>query len=118
MNKKEIKKLTSKKVRDPNIEGLAWPSKKRFKTMLMMSLGVLLLMLVVGIFNKDGLLEVVESENELNALKTNIARLENENQELKQEIFSINNNPKYLERIAREDLGLAQPNETIFVFSD
>ena len=118
MNKKQLRKLISKKVVDPNIEGPGWTSSKRFKTLLIMSVGVLTLLLIVGIFNKVGFLEVLESQKELVALKSNIHRLEVENEALIIEIDALKNNPRYMERIAREDLGLARPGEVTFVFPD
>ncbi len=118
MNKKDLKNLKAKKVRDLNLEELSWPSRKRFKTLLFMGLGLLTLIGAIGIFNKDGVLEVLESAKEVQMQEANIFRLKAENQKLIREIDSLNNDPRYLEKVAREDLGLALPGETIFVFPD
>jgi cell division protein FtsB len=39
-------------------------------------------------------------------------------QMLKSKSDKIQNDPRYLERVAREDLGLAKPGETVFKFID
>lgn len=118
MNKKQLENLASKKVKDPNIEGLGWPVVGRFTTFLYLSLGILVSLAVLGIFNKDGFLQAMESEKEARIFKASISKLKKENERLIKEIGSLKNDPRHLEKIAREDLGLALPDETIFVFPD
>lgn len=118
MNKKELEELVSRNVVDPNIEPPGWFQSAPVKNLLMASAGLLALLLLVGIFNKDGILEVLESRKDVMALRASIAKLEKENSLLVQEIDALKNDPRYLEKIAREDLGLARPGETIFVFPD
>lgn len=118
VNKKELEELVSRNVVDPNIEPVGWFQRAPVKNLLTASLGLLVLLLLVGIFNKDGILEVLESRREVMALKAGIAKLEKENTMLVQEIDALKNDPRTLEKIAREDLGLARPGETIFVFPD
>lgn len=118
VNKKELEELVSRNVVDPNIEPPGWFQSAPVKNLIMAGAGLLVLLLLVGIFNKDGIWEVLESRREVLALKASIARLEKENSLLVQEIDALKNDPRYLEKIAREDLGLARPGETIFVFPD
>ncbi|MBI5186296.1 MAG: septum formation initiator family protein [Nitrospinae bacterium] len=118
MNKKELEKLVDKKVIDPNIEGLGWPVVGNFKTILYLSLGIMVSLALIGIFNKDGFLQAVESEKEARAFKSSVSKLKKENERLIREIDSLKNDPRHMEKIAREDLGLALPDETIFVFPD
>jgi cell division protein FtsB len=49
-------------------------------------------------------------------LKRKLTRLRQENEELKEEIYRLKNNPFYLEKYARDAFGLAGTNEYIFKF--
>jgi len=94
------------------------PSRSRFKRLLYSSLGVLLVLLIIGVFNRDGFLEVLELQKEAGDYRSNIFRLQQDNTRLMQEIISLRNDPSHIEKIAREELGLAFPGETVFVFPD
>lgn len=116
--KKTKKKQAPKAKKGSNGKGPSQSSRKRLKSLLFMGIGTVAFLLVIGIFNKEGVTKVLESGKEVQVLKTNISRLKKENQVLIGKIDSLKNNPRYLEKIAREDLGLALPGETIFVFPD
>jgi len=49
-------------------------------------------------------------------LKQKLARLRDENTELKKEIYRMKNDPFYLEKYARDAFGLARSNEYIYKF--
>ena len=54
---------------------------------------------------------------EIDALQQQITEASDETERLKQELEEVND-PEYLERIAREKLGLVQANERVFVDSN
>lgn len=51
---------------------------------------------------------------EINELNSRISAAESETEQLQEEYGSVNE-PEYLERVAREKLGLVQPNERVFI---
>ncbi|MDP8218899.1 MAG: septum formation initiator family protein [Candidatus Theseobacter exili] len=51
-------------------------------------------------------------------LRTEIGRLENENQRLRDRIFALEHDPVYVEKVARDDLGLSRPDEVIYKFNE
>jgi cell division protein FtsB len=46
-------------------------------------------------------------------VKANLDQLSKENAELAQEVKDLNSDPRLIEKIARDDLGLARPGEII-----
>jgi cell division protein FtsB len=53
-----------------------------------------------------------------NALRTDIARLKQDNLRLMQEVRSLRQDPAYLERLARDKIGLARPGEVVYYYGD
>ena len=54
---------------------------------------------------------------EIKALESQVAEAEGESDKLKSELENLQN-PEYIEKIAREKLGLVRPNERVFVDSN
>ncbi|HEV8385891.1 MAG TPA: septum formation initiator family protein [Candidatus Acidoferrales bacterium] len=77
---------------------------------------VLLLMALVAhvLFGEHGFLAMRRAQKEVEKLRQEIARLNEENQKLSGEIQGLKTDPKLIERIAREEMGLAHPGEFIF----
>lgn len=57
---------------------------------------------------------ISRKNKEINALEEQIAAAEQQSEKLEQEIENLND-PEYLERLAREKLGLVRPNERVFM---
>jgi cell division protein FtsB len=55
-------------------------------------------------------------QRENRRLEAEVARLEALEKQYKSEIEALKTDPTYVERVAREKLNLAKPNETIFQF--
>jgi len=51
-----------------------------------------------------------------NALRAEISHLKEDNQRLMQEVRSLRRDPAYLERIARDKIGLARPGEVVYYY--
>ena len=47
-------------------------------------------------------------------LKTKIQELERENAEIRVEIYKLEEDPLYIEKLARKELGMMRPGETIY----
>ena len=51
-------------------------------------------------------------------LRAEIERLERENQHLRDRIFALEHDPVYVEKVARDELGLSRPDEVIYKFNE
>jgi cell division protein FtsB len=72
--------------------------------------------LVVGsLFGDGGVLQVLAQRERSAALQRQNLALRVQNGRLAAEIAALRRDPRAVERIAREELGLARPGETVFV---
>lgn len=75
--------------------------------------------LVVGsLFGDRGILQLLRQRERTEALAREIEQLREENRMLAEEIVSLRRDPAAVERLAREQLGLARPGESVFVLRD
>src|SRR2546422_2004410 len=75
--------------------------------------GVLALLFVHDIFGAHGFMAMRRTEKEIERLRSDMDRLNAENQQLGDEVKALRSDPKLIERIAREEMGLARPGEII-----
>jgi cell division protein FtsB len=80
------------------------------------SIFVLLLMALVAhvLFGEHGFLAMRRAQQEVEKLRLEIAQLNEDNQKLSGEIQALKTDPQLIERIAREEMGLAKQGELIF----
>ncbi|MGC2829429.1 MAG: septum formation initiator family protein [Candidatus Acidiferrum sp.] len=77
-------------------------------------LGLLVLVMVVhDIFGTHGFLAMRRTESEIKKVKADLDQLSKENAALEQETKDLKSDPRLIEKIARDDLGLARPGEII-----
>ena len=77
-------------------------------------LGLLLLALLVhDIFGVHGYLAMRRTQQEINKVKAGIGQLNKENVQLEEEVKELKSDPHKIEKIARDELGLARPGEVI-----
>ncbi|MGB7282421.1 MAG: septum formation initiator family protein [Candidatus Acidiferrum sp.] len=77
-------------------------------------LGLLLLVMVVhDIFGTHGFLAMRRTQNEIKKVKADLEQLSKENTALEKETKDLKSDPRLIEKIARDDLGLARPGEII-----
>jgi len=77
-------------------------------------LGLLVLVLVVhDIFGTHGFLAMRRTQNEIKKVQAALEQLNKENLELAQEVKELKTDPRKIENIARDELGLAKPGEVI-----
>jgi len=82
---------------------------------------VLVLVLYLGftlVAGEKGLLKYLDLEKNQKALLTEIQRAERDNKVLKREVQGLKQDPFYIEKHAREEYGLAKPDELIFQFKE
>ena len=80
---------------------------------------LLLIALIVGaLFGDRGMLRLVEQRKRSQALERELESLRAENLRLSEEIHALKTDPRAVERVAREQLGLARPGETVFLIHE
>jgi cell division protein FtsB len=78
-------------------------------------LGLALLALGIhDVFGAHGYLAMRRSEKQIQELRGEIERLNHENQALADHVNALKTDPDTIEKIAREEMGLAKPGEMIF----
>ena len=98
-------------------------SKKRISSHQQGCLLKLIFVLVLGavlwiVFSPGtGLFSLMGHRTELERLQEKTVELEKENNDLQKEIDRLQNDPEYLEKVARKEYGLLRKNERVFDFS-
>lgn len=81
-------------------------------------LGTALALIALGVgsvFGDRGLLNLMEKRREVDELRQQLEDLRKENTHLSGEVKALRTSPRAIERLAREQLGLARPDETVFL---
>ena len=77
-------------------------------------LGLLVIVLVVhDIFGAHGYLAMRRTQEEIKKVNAGLNQLNKENLLLEQEVLELKTDPHKIEKIARDELGLAKPGEVI-----
>ena len=85
------------------------------KAVMLLS-GVLTVIFVISfVFSDRGISELQRSRRRVDALQRDIHSLEAENARLTNDIESVKRSTFAVERIAREDLGMARKGETVYM---
>jgi len=92
-------------------------SKKPQRLVLYISCVVLVGLSLFTTFGERGLLHLWRLWGEQKKLDEANFLLQKENEILRERIYRLRNDDLYLEKIAREDLGLARPGEIIYRFT-
>lgn len=74
----------------------------------------LILLVLQDILGTHGVLAMRHSMKQSAEIQKEIQHLNQQNQELQKHVQSLKTDPSAIERIAREDMGLARPGEYIF----
>ncbi len=82
-------------------------------------LGLALLSLAIhDIFGPHGFIAMRRTQREIEQVRDQIGKLNEENKSLSDQVTSLKTDPKAIERIAREEMGLARPGEVIYTLPD
>ena len=84
-------------------------------------LGTVIALIALGVgsvFGDRGLLSMLGEREKVEALQTQLEDLRAENARLSAEITDLRTSPRAIERLAREELGLARPDETVFLIRE
>jgi len=74
----------------------------------------LALLLLQDVFGNHGVLAMRRSQQEAREVQRQINQITEENRQLEEKVKALKTDPKAIERIAREEMGLARPGEYIF----
>ncbi len=75
-------------------------------------------LLVHDVFGAHGLIAMRRTQKEIEQIREQIGKITLENKSLSNQVTSLKSDPKAIERIAREEMGLARPGELIFKLPD
>jgi cell division protein FtsB len=79
--------------------------------------GAILTIALEGVFGAHGVLAMLRLKHQVGETQQQIQKLDQENQKLAGQVRALKSNPQTIERLAREQLGLARPGELIFKLS-
>jgi cell division protein FtsB len=74
----------------------------------------LALLLLQDVFGNHGVLAMRRSQQEAREVQRQINQMNEENRQLEERVKALKTDPQAIERIAREEMGLARPGEYIF----
>lgn len=95
-------------------EASAWLRKNAWQI-----LGLALLALFIhDVFGAHGFIAMRRTQNEIQQVRQQIDKLNGENKSMTDEVNSLKTDPRAIERIAREEMGLARPGELIYKLPD
>lgn len=77
-----------------------------------------LILLIMFMFGESGFLKYMKLKNKKAQIEHDIKILEEKNATLKTDLQLLKENPFYLEKYARENFGMAKPDEYIFTYDD
>ena len=90
----------------------------RRKAALLASVIAIIALVVGSLFGDRGILQLMAQRQRALELAREIEEIRGENARLAAEIHALRTDPRAIERIAREQLGLARPGETVFLLRD
>lgn len=80
---------------------------------------IALVALVVGaLFGDRGLLHLMDQRHRAEILAGEVEDLQRENARLAADIAALRSDPRAIERLAREELGMVRADETVFLVRD
>ena len=86
------------------------------KRVYLIPLGCIAFILFFTVFGDKGLLRIYELKQDKGKIEARLTQARGENDKLKREIVALKSDRRYLESIARRELGLVRSNEVIYQF--
>ena len=85
---------------------------------LLIVIGFILFILLYSFFVERGLRKVIIFKKELKKVESYNQSLRDENDVLKETVYLLKNDKKYIEKIARGELGLVRSEELMYLFKN
>ena len=77
---------------------------------------VLLVVVALGAYGTRAVLKVAEMRREMDTMERDLATLRERTEALTKTVERLHNDPAYIEKLAREDLGYVREGETVLKF--
>ena len=90
----------------------------RRKAATLASIIALAALIVGALFGDRGLLQLMDQRRRADVLAGEVAEIQAENARLATEIAALRSDPRPIERLAREELGMVRADETVFLVRD
>ena len=107
--------ITVKRIRGISMNEIGAYLRKNTRQILGLALFALL---VHDVFGPHGFIAMRRTQKEIEQIREQIGKVNEENKSLTEQVNSLKTDPKSVERIAREEMGLARPGELIFKLPD
>jgi len=107
--------MTLKEIREISPNKVIAYARKNTRQILALALFALF---VHDIFGPHGFIAMRRTQREIDQIQEQIVKTNSENKALTDQVSSLKSDPKSIERIAREEMGLARPGEMIFKLPD
>jgi cell division protein FtsB len=79
---------------------------------------VTFVLLIDALVGDRGLVERMQAGERYRQTAADLARLREENAQLREQVRRLNEDPSLIESLARQDLGLLRPGEVLFIIKD
>jgi cell division protein FtsB/cell division protein DivIC len=86
------------------------------KRLLLLILISLLILGILSFLGEKGIFNLLRLRKEVVRIREKNLQLEEENQKLKEEVKRLHNDKRYIEEIARKELGMVKEGEIIYRF--
>jgi cell division protein FtsB len=97
---------------------VAAPSPLRGRLLRYILVFVTVVLVVDALVGDKGLLETMRVRRQYAELSSSLESVREQNQQLRETIRRLNEDPGTIEAVAREELGLVRPGEIVFVVHD
>ena len=85
-----------------------------YQQIILLTLTFFVLAIIMAIFHEEGILTVLDFENELIEFEASNESLKQKNQKLRLEVKALKSDPLSIEILAREKLNMVRPGETVY----
>ncbi len=90
------------------------PPPRKYKGTLLSCVAALALLVVAAVYGEHGLIHLLRMRTEQAALEHTAFDLQQRNEQLRERIQRLRSDDRYLERLARERLGLVKKGEIMY----
>ncbi len=107
--------MTLKQIREISPSTVSAYLRRNVRSLLALALFALL---VHDVFGPHGFIAMRRTQREIDQVQQQIGKMTDDNKSLAEQVSALKSDPKSIERIAREEMGLARPGEMIFKIPD
>jgi len=106
----------------PNLASPALPAidwHRAGRRLLSAALAIVVCMILANaLFGNRGLVATIRAREQFRQLEAGLERLRAENARMREEVRHLREDPSTIDEIARRELGLMSPGETVFIIRD